>query len=473
MENIKINEKIEQVISKCSDLMLYSNILKELFTNGIEKPSNTLMSLNILPILKEKDIKNNIKKNISNIISYIQNDVKSCSDAYQVLSCIFGAFLGDALGAFCEFHKISNNNYKKIFKSTPVFGGVKGQVTDDSEMAMSLAYAIMDNPYLDNIDVNYLYFYYGAWSKSNPIDIGNTTKKSFMIFDFYKFLPEQNNFDKVSQIINNSNRNSLSNGFLMRKSTFIVWLYYRFYNDINKAFSQNDNNEKLLKLYDKIKELSHIDNQCTHQNEETDVASAFYCIMALGAIRGDKACNIIDKLVSLCKDKYFQNNKNEDYNIVMNILFFVQTFSSKDFDFWKFFGNKSNIDFINKHIGYYEHAFKLTLYYLIHFDKIEQNNKFRIIFNQICNLGGDTDTNACIVGAVIGPLIGYSNFGEDFDKIITIIPPNRSIYSISLMYIYIKYLKNSNRNKELINNKRYFLKTILDLIYNVVEIDYA
>lgn len=34
----------------------------------------------------------------------------------------------------------------------------------------------------------------------------------------------------------------------------------------------------------------------------------------------------------------------------------------------------------------------------------------------ICNLGGDTDTNCCIVGGVIGPLIGLNNFGNYEDK---------------------------------------------------------
>ena len=91
--------------------------------------------------------------------------------------------------------------------------------------------------------------------------------------------------------------------------------------------------------------------------------------------------------------------------------------------------------------------------------------------SQICNLGGDTDTNACIVGSVIGPLIGFSNF-SDFDKIINVIPPSRAIYSIALMYLYVRYLKISIRNNEVIQNNRYFLKIILDLLYGEVEIDY-
>ena len=54
-------------------------------------------------------------------------------------------------------------------------------------MAMCCAYAIMDNPEKNKIDPNYLYFYYGAWSQSHPIDIGTTTRKAFIDFDFHKF----------------------------------------------------------------------------------------------------------------------------------------------------------------------------------------------------------------------------------------------------------------------------------------------
>ena len=127
--------------------------------------------------------------------------------------------------------------------------------------------------------------------------------------------------------------------------------------------------------------------------------------------------------------------------------------------FDSFSDTKSN-DCIIKHMGWYGHSLKLTLYYLINFEFIEEgkdNNRFQTIMEQICNLGGDTDTNCCIVGSVIGPLVGLNKFGKYFDKIIDVIPKNRYLFSICLMLPYVLYLKNSNRNNELIKDEHYFL----------------
>ena len=90
---------------------------------------------------------------------------------------------------------------------------------------------------------------------------------------------------------------------------------------------------------------------------------------------------------------------------------------------------------------------------------------------EICDLGGDTDTNCCIVGGVIGPVFGMVNFGKNFKKALELIPKNRDIYSIALMIPYIVYLNKSNRNDDLINNERIFLQTILTLLYDEIDID--
>ena len=469
-QNNDINTKISIVLSKIVDEKIYSYIMKELFTYEIGKQLKFINNLNILPKLNETQLQQNFKNNIRKIISKIKYFIQNPnSDVYKVLSCIYGAFLGDAIGAFCEFKEPNKNNSRDIFKLTStVIGGELGQVTDDSEMALSLAYAIMDNPMKDQLIPDFLYFYYGAWFNTQPLDYGKTTKNALELFDFVNFNPNFYHFYKIENEILSKNKKSLSNGFLMRKSTFIVWLYYRFYNEINFTFSSGDN-YSLLNLYKKIKNLSSSDNKCTNPNYLTDVVSSVYSLMALMAIYGKDSYYIINNIVILCKDSNFRNIGKDEKAISETTLYYIDLFNSKKIDFWRMFGDLSSQDNVFNNMGYYLHSFKLTLYFLCNFNNLSQYDKFRTIMNQICDLGGDTDTNCCIVGAVIGPLIGVSNFGPELNRMLELIPTNRSIYSVAMVLLFVFYLYKSNIDNNLIQDNRYFLRQILTMLYGDIS----
>ena len=349
-----------------------------------------------------------------------------------------------------------------------MIGGELGQVTDDSEMALSLAYAIMDNPVKDQLISDFLYFYYGAWFNTQPLDYGKTTKNALELFDFVNFNPNFYQFYKIENEILSKNKKSLSNGFLMRKSTFIVWLYYRFYNEINFTFYSGDN-YSLLNLYKKIKNLSSPDNKCTNPNYLTDVVSSVYSLMALMAIFGKDSYYIINNIVILCKDSNFRNIGKDEKAISETTLYYIDLFNSKKIDFWRMFGDLSSQDNVFNNMGYYLHSFKLTLYFLCNFNNLSQYDKFRTIMNQICDLGGDTDTNCCIVGAVIGPLIGVSNFGPELNRMLELIPTNRSIYSVAMVLLFVFYLYKSNIDNNLIQDNRYFLRKILTMLYGDIS----
>ena len=59
---IDINNAINKVVEKCQDDQVYSNIMKDIFTNGIENPSICISSLEILPKLSKGQIEKNFKK---------------------------------------------------------------------------------------------------------------------------------------------------------------------------------------------------------------------------------------------------------------------------------------------------------------------------------------------------------------------------------------------------------------------------
>ena len=80
-------------------------------------------------------------------------------------------------------------NQDQIFKN--------GQITDDSEMAISRAYAIMDSKKLSTLNTDNIFYYYGVWFNLEPLDIGLTTQNALMCFDKNKMIlngNEQDNF---------------------------------------------------------------------------------------------------------------------------------------------------------------------------------------------------------------------------------------------------------------------------------------
>ena len=143
-----------------------------------------------------------------------------------------------------------------------------GQITDDSEMALSMAYAMMDSVNPKELDQDLIYYYYGAWMKSGPFDIGRTTMNALRDFNFeHYYIDTKDKVKETLQRLEKENRDSLSNGFLMRISPFVAWFYYRNRNKhiIIDVFKSKKENEYVA-LYEKIKDTVILDNKLTHTN---------------------------------------------------------------------------------------------------------------------------------------------------------------------------------------------------------------
>ena len=113
--------------------------------------------------------KKNIYKNVETIVNKLEEIYQfNYQHKYLCLSCIFGAFLGDSIGSSCEFQPPSKDNHKAIFSSkNEVF--YPGEVTDDSEMAISAAFAYMESINQDPSNLqNLLYYYFCIWRNSSP-----------------------------------------------------------------------------------------------------------------------------------------------------------------------------------------------------------------------------------------------------------------------------------------------------------------
>ena len=397
-----------------------------------------------LPILKE-----NIEAIYTKL--YSLDPIKE-RHKYLCLSCIFGAFLGDSMGSCCEFSYESPNNHLAIFQyKHGIFS--PGEVTDDSEMAMSAAFAYIDilneNPAMIQ---NILYYYYGLWRCSGPKDIGGATTTALRFWnENYNILNTKFN----GNYTRNANWDSLANGFLMRISTFISYYYYThiqvIYDIIQNFFIHEVTNKDLpdtiINLYLDIYKESYKNVEITHPNYENGISSAVFTLMVLVGMVTQDAKKVYSIFTRISKSKKFiECHKDKTVN---HYAKFVQ---SKYVQIISEITSNKKIS-VYSQMGYYLHGFKLSVLFLYKYPDMAQNNNkdlYDKIMCDVCDYGGDTDTNCAIVGAMIGPLIGYKNFKKDlFDKFIRFIPIRRCQYTSAFMYVYIDYLE-----EKLLNNKQ-------------------
>ena len=165
--------------------------------------------------------------------------------------------------------------------------------------------------------------------------------------------------------------------------------------------------------------------------------------MALSAMCDYTPKEIIAQVSVLISQDIFK----EEYecNVKEIIKGYLEMFGKKDFDKETFFRSVSE-----KSIGYYVQGMKLTLFFLYFYDEIDESKctKYREMINIICNCGGDTDTNAAIVGCVLGAIIGFDNFGNELKVMLDFAPKKRTCYFSGMIYFFVNYLQESQEEIE-------------------------
>ena len=94
------------------------------------------------------------------------------------MGSILGAFIGDSAGAVLEFigRQITDDDVKEAleFNGGGYFNVDKGQITDDSEMALAMMRGLI-NSEESFVDQKKIAQEYVNWYDSNPFDIGMAT----------------------------------------------------------------------------------------------------------------------------------------------------------------------------------------------------------------------------------------------------------------------------------------------------------
>jgi len=416
--------------------------------------SNQNEMVNYLLNIKLSNLKNNgqyLKDNVETVKKALFDlDCEKYYDKYCSLSCIYGAFLGDSIGSSCEFSSESNENYKLIFTDGHVFK--PGEITDDSELALSAAFG-----YIDSLDNNpsrisdYIYFYFLIWRYSEPKDIGRATSSALSNYHGEDISEIKFNYQEILNI----NFQTLANGALMRISTFIVYFYYSnlhiIKSTINKFFKENKSDElddEIMRLYSNIYNESYKNIRITHPNYENGISCSIFTLMTLIGMVTKDAKKMISFFELISKSKKFidyHQKPNKD---------FAEITQKKYKEIIKEIKTNKKFSVCSK-MGYYIHSFKLSILYLYKYPDMGENKDTDLYYKimcDVCNRGGDTDTNCAIVGTMIGPLIGYKNFKKNlFNKFITYIPHKRCQFNSAFIYLFVNNLEKEFLNKD--NNK--------------------
>lgn len=281
-------------------------------------------------------------------------------------ACIFGAWIGDASGSIVE-HRITLTPSEVTHALSLPGGGTfklgPGQITDDGELTISLLRGLIDSNGV--LDLNKISSSYAKWFQSKPFDVGGTLRKS---------IPKACNM-KVHQaeLMRRGAKkaeSSQSNGCLMRISPLAVFCH------------RLPKEEAFTAVCEEVK--------LTHTNSTVQLACSFYTLLASELIKGSERRAAYEEVKAFMSPKL-----------------------TPDFSEWLFQIEKETCDVVpHKPAGWAKIAFVYSIRFLL------QGLSFVETVTQAVSMGGDTDTNACIAGALVAAAEGMRGLPPDMvDKV--------------------------------------------------------
>ena len=278
----------------------------------------------------------------------------------HIYHTFLAGWCAESAGARLEFSKkrftdIEVNNAMHFIGDT-TSGIYPGQITDDSEMEICLLNALIEGKNNEFFPLNIISEKYIEWYHSEPFDIGQTI--TFALIEAKNAQDILNNADEYNQ-------HSESNGTLMRCIPLAIF-------GINKSD-------------DILKTMVYMENELTHPNEIVKEITYIYCSLICNILREKKNNNSIEntKLLQIIRNLINSKQVLEWYNYGIK-LFDINTYDS----------------ITNE--GHIKHAFIFIIYFL----KNITNYTYEEAIFKVIQCGGDTDTNAKIIGNLFGAFYG-------------------------------------------------------------------
>ena len=286
----------------------------------------------------------------------------------SIYRAMLGAFVGDAAGATLEFGRrpVTKDAAEEAMRMPGggVMGVGPGQITDDGELTLALWSAIRPWDSYYGIPRTNMIRAYAEWYKSRPFDCGHTCGYAFSeacaVVDATKEGESLHygQMKECEQNVKEHNAQSEANGALMRATALATWI----------AGHPNTPITHCIALAKTDAELSHPSEVCRETNQIYVLA---ICLM----LRGEDPPTTL-RYISDYVEEHIQNEKVKQW----------------------FFHDSLDISELvcDRTIGHVRWAFTLAIYFL--------RNPHISYEDAICTTlmkGGDTDTNACIVGGLV------------------------------------------------------------------------
>ena len=274
---------------------------------------------------------------------------------------IYGVLVGDAVGAFLEFRKkITGDMVDEAF--TLPGGGAHhlnpGQITDDGELTLGLWWLLSRkgvDPSTHECESETLRLL-ARWYKSDPFDIGNTTETACVYAGQY--VRGQLTFEGALAQIALYNAESEANGALMRIAPIAQWASIH---GMSPAVAAQCARRQAL--------LSHPSPVC----QEANAVYTYLAVSLLNGMTRDRALRSTREYAQSCR-----TTVRHWYMDALAAKAWAQGLTPRH------------------NIGHVKHAFMLAVQALV------LNLDYVSAIRETIALGGDTDTNAAIVGGLVG-----------------------------------------------------------------------
>ncbi len=273
---------------------------------------------------------------------------------------ILGALFGDAAGAILEFYRKGTITREVAYNAMHMPGGGvhivgSGQITDDGELTLTLYRALQRNKNIRTLGYE-LACAYAHWYDSMPFDIGNTCSDAFCAAKEH-IKGNIASFAQLLHVIAQNNSASEANGALMRASAIPAYIY------------------KARGTLEQALHISRLDSQLSHPNMVCQEINAIY----------------VHAAYLLLHKRY---DISETYNYILHIY---DTDTQRQLlDWYKMSDDVSGLD-CKHNAGHIKHAFILCMYFLKN-----RHISYETAILMTLMKGGDTDTNAAIVGGLVG-----------------------------------------------------------------------